>query len=703
MIDRTLPRTSLSSGSIQHYSPVDFRPLPPVPIATPKEVAQALVNARAAQIEWESLPFKKRAQALKKAGKQMLVRRQEVLELLQDEVGKMPAEILLSEAVGPLQYIKDWTKVAGPVLKPRKLKLSPLAFPGKSGTIDALPRGVVGIITSWNYPLANFFKPVFAALLCGNAVLIKPSELSPRTADWFAAQLRPFLPAHTVQILQGGAETGEQMIRSGIDAVTFTGSYPSGKKVVALAAELMIPCSIELGGKDAAIVLADCDLDRTVAGVLHWALHNNGQACGDIERVFVEEAIADEFVSRLHRSMAGLRLNPSDPNQSDLGPCANTKQYETVRQHIEDAVSRGAKIVYGGKSLGRGLWIEPTLLDNCDPSMLVLQEPTFGPIIPIMRVKSGEAAVDFVNSCNYGLNASVWSADLTRAKTLARRLLVGTAFVNNHAFTGASPEAPWTGVKRTGYGIANSALSLQHYTRPRTLVLDRKKSPDAWWFPMNSTALKLGQSLAEAQLGNLRAALQLPFLISKREKQVRNYIQNPTTQNIRSLHSKLGSKLGPKPGQPQATSLSRPWFRLAGWTHFLLNRFKPSLSKRELLWARLAMEAAFAELPSSVPPKVPQLGAEQANKFLNDFYGNMPFSSAIAMRATFWFLGFSPIFKLGTFKTFGSATLEQRISIVQRMASSSNFLERQIALLVKMNGALHHATTTRFRDLEIIS
>src|SRR3989338_8198153 len=219
-------------------------------------LSQKLLKARQVQPAFHHLGFHARAKLLKLAGLEMLSCREEAVALIQQEAHKIYPEILLSEVIGPLQFIKDWVKVAKPFLKPKKIPISRLAFPCKSATLSMVPRGVVGIITPFNYPLGNFFKPVFAALLSGNSVIIKPSEYTPKTADWFVGIMNQFLPEGVLSLHHGAGQAGEELILSGVDAVTFTGSYKTGQKVALLCAQKMIPCSFELGGKDAAVILA---------------------------------------------------------------------------------------------------------------------------------------------------------------------------------------------------------------------------------------------------------------------------------------------------------------------------------------------------------------------------------------------------------------------------------------------------------------
>lgn len=503
----------MTDDEIHGVSPLDLKALPPVKRTTPPELAAAVARARAAQKSWEALGFKKRAKLLKAAARVMLERRAEAIEIIRLEAGKSPAQAAMTEAVGPLDYLKNWIGVVRPFLKRKKMPISPLAFPGKSGWVDMVPRGIVALIAPWNYPVATYFKPLFPALLCGNTVVVKPSEYTPRGGIWFQKILAEFLPPGVCEIVIGGRETGQALLESGVDAVVFTGSSASGRKVLEICAKQMIPCNVELGGKDAAIVLADCNLERTIAGVVQWGFQNAGQDCGAIERVYVVDSIADKFVDGLTAATSRLRIGGPD---YDVGPLSMPRQLEIVEEHVADALAKGAELRCGGKRTGEGFWFQPTVLDHCTQNMKAVAEETFGPVVPVLRVKNVEEAIAKTNDNAFGLNASIWSADRNAAVELGKRLEVGTVFVNNHAITGAMAFAPWTGVKESGYGIATGTHSLGFFTRPKTTLVDKSSGPDPWWLPMDSVMVEVGERLALAQLGKLTAALKIPLLMRKR-------------------------------------------------------------------------------------------------------------------------------------------------------------------------------------------
>lgn len=502
--------------------PADGRPLDAVVPTTPDEVRAAVEGARIAQRGWGARSFDDRAKALVALGRRMLETRAEALRLLRDEMGRSDADSLMAEIASMAEFAKGVVRAARKELGVERVSLSRLDFPGKRARIEPVPRGVVGIISPWNYPVLNLVKPLFPALLAGNGVVVKPSEHTPRSSVWLARLVNEVCGDGLVEVVQGDGAVGALLVESGVDAVVFTGSVSTGRKVARMAAERLIPCSLELGGKDAALVLRDCDLERTVAGIAQWGFHNAGQNCAAIERVYVEESIADRFVERLGAFASELKVAEGDGAPADLGPLQNARQLEIVERHVEDALAKGAVLVTGGERTGQGLGYRPTVLDGCHEDMLVMKEETFGPVLAVARVKDEADAIRRANDSPFGLTGSVWTKDLTRGERVARLLEVGVAYVNNHSFTGgAVPELPWTGVKETGYGVAGSRHAYSTFVRRRALLTDGAKAPDPWWMPIDDTLADFGEALVGRSLGSLGAFLKLGGLLGKRVKAIK--------------------------------------------------------------------------------------------------------------------------------------------------------------------------------------
>ena len=477
----------------------------------------AVERARAAQARWKLAPLAERVGALTNAAKQMLRHRAEAIALAREEMGKVAAEGLFNEALGPLDTVKGWATIVERATAREAVRLNPIGFPRKRAYVDLVPRGVVGIVAPWNYPVAGLYRSTIPALMTGNAIVLKPSEHTPRTSAWYADRLAEALPEGLVQVVQGDGRAGAAVIDAGIDACVFTGSPEVGRLVRVRCAERGIPSSVEMGGKDAAIVLADCDLARTVAGVTHWALSNAGQACGAIEIAYVDERIADRFVERLQRAWTRLRVG------TDVAPLASREQLEIVSAHVEDARAKGAVVVCGGRVGDAPLAYEPTVLDRCDDRMKIVRDETFGPVLAVVRVSGMADAVRRVNEGRYGLGVSMWTADVARAERMADRLEVGVVNVNNHALSGAIPALPWSGTRDTGFGVANSAHALSTFVRPRAVVVDRAKSPELYWMPYDDALLELGNILADAQLMHIERAWKIPLLIRKRLRALRSF------------------------------------------------------------------------------------------------------------------------------------------------------------------------------------
>ena len=515
-----------TSANGVHHAPADHgEALAPAPThahqtggASAEQVRRAVETARVAQEHWRFESFETRLACLQRAAKEMLRRRAEVIDLAAREMGKVAVEGLFIEALGPLDNVTAWARVVRRATARRRVLLNPVSFPRKTAYVDSVPRGVVGVIAPWNFPVAGLYRPILPALLTGNAVVLKPSEYTPRTSAWFIDRLADELPEGLVHTVQGEGTVGAELIAAGIDACVFTGSPRTGRTVARLCAERGIPSSIEMGGKDAAIVLFDCDLARTVAGITHWTLSNVGQACGAIEIAYVEHGIADAFVDRMQRAWTRL-------TGESVGPLANRRQLEIVAAHVEDARAKGARVVCGGARRGEGLFYPPTLLDRCDRTMSVMQDETFGPVLAIARIEGASEAIREINESRYGLGASIWTSDVARARRLAERLDVGVVNVNNHSFTGAIPSLPWSGTRDTGFGVANGPQALATFVRPRVTTVDGASGPEFYWMPYDDTLRDLGEAVADAQIGRLGGAWKVPLFMRRRVQTLRRFFR----------------------------------------------------------------------------------------------------------------------------------------------------------------------------------
>lgn len=513
--------TSHAPGS---RNPATLDALSPVTPSTVEDVQNVCVRARAAQQHWRAVSLPERIRHIKALGQALLAKAEEAAAVMAQETGRSKTECKASELSSLSPYIDTAIGVAKTALKPTKVRFSPLDFPKKKGFIELVPRGVIGIIAPWNYPLGNFWKSLFPALLSGNAVVLKPSEHTPRTGAFLAEVCQTVLPKDLVGLCQGDGRIGQALVEQ-VDGVVFTGSVATGKKVATQAAGRLIPASVELGGKDAAVVLADCDVERTALGVAQWAMHNCGQNCAAIERVYVEEAIADSFVELLTRAVSKLRVS-TGANESDLGPLQNEAQLLLVERHVEQAKAMGARITTGGARSGQGLGFQPTVVDGCTQDMELVRDETFGPVVAVVRVKNAEEGLRLANDSKYGLNGSVWTKDVQRGEALLRHMDVGVGYVNNHGFAGILADVPWTGVKDTGTGIAGSAYSYGLFTRPKTFIIDSGRQPDPWWVPADANFEAFVDALlARGRGGGLGVLLKLGNLVKKRAVAIQNHLR----------------------------------------------------------------------------------------------------------------------------------------------------------------------------------
>jgi acyl-CoA reductase-like NAD-dependent aldehyde dehydrogenase len=337
------------------------------------------------------------------------------------------------------------------------------------------PVGLVGVIGPWNYPLTNSFGDCIPALAAGNAVILKPSHVTPLTSLLMAEGMREAgLPEGLLQIAVGRGDVGAALIDEA-DMVMFTGSTETGRKIMERAARTLTPVSLELGGKDPMIVLADADLERAANAAVYYSMQNGGQTCISIERAYVEAPVYDQFVTRVADKVRALRQGPpGGPGSVDVGAITHPPQLDIVRRHVEEARAAGARVVAGGNaSETRGRYFEPTVLADVDQAMSCIAEETFGPTLPIVRVSDEDEAVRLANDSRYGLAASVWTKDIARGEAIAGRLESGAVCVNDAQLNYLVLELPMGGWKESGLGVRHGAAGIRKYTRQQALMVTR--------------------------------------------------------------------------------------------------------------------------------------------------------------------------------------------------------------------------------------
>ncbi|WP_437617750.1 aldehyde dehydrogenase family protein [Sorangium sp. So ce1151] len=471
--------------AIRSYAPATGELLGEVPNTSAEEVRAAVARARRAQEAWGALPVEERSQRLLRFRDAIVDRADEIVDLLSRECGKPRHEALLHEVLVAADMATYFADIAPKALEPREIKLH--LFKHRRSWVHYAPRGVVGVISPWNFPFQLALRDVLAAIIAGNAAVLKPSEVTPLIAlkqkeVWDGAGM----PEDLFQVVTGYGPTGAALIDSGIQMLLFTGSVSTGKRVAAACGERLIPCVMELGGKAPLIACADADIERTAQAIVFGGFANAGQVCVAVERVYAHREIHDRLLERTIEITKG--LNQGDPGKEfvDVGAIIFPPQIDVAERHIKDAVEKGASVKAGGKRVpGPGQFFEPTILAGCDHAMTVMNEEIFGPVVPFMQVATEEEAIRLANESHLGLNAYVFSEDTDHARRLAERLQVGSVLVNDVLLNGALPDAPFGGVKQSGFGRVMGEDGLRQMCDVKHINADRVAlgSKDPTWFP----------------------------------------------------------------------------------------------------------------------------------------------------------------------------------------------------------------------------
>jgi acyl-CoA reductase-like NAD-dependent aldehyde dehydrogenase len=466
---------ALATERISVENPATGTVVGEVPILSAEDVKALAERGRAAQPAWEALGFEGRARVLRRAQKWVLDNQQRLIDTIVSETGKTHEDALLAEIAYVANAFGFWAKNAPEYLADEKIRSANPFVLGRKLVVRYAPLGLIGVIGPWNYPLSNSFGDCIPALAAGNAVILKPSEVTPLTSLVMEEAMRECgLPEAVFQVATGLGETGAALVDE-VDMVMFTGSTATGKKVMERAARTLTPVSLELGGKDPMIVLADADIERAANAATYYSMQNGGQTCISIERAYVEAPVYDAFVAKVTEKVRALRQGvPAGPGSVDVGAVTFPKQLDIVSGHVDAARSAGATVLTGGHARADGgRFYEPTVLVDVDHSMACMTEETFGPTLPIMRVHDAEEALKLANDSAYGLAASVWTKDTARGEALARRIEAGVVCVNDAQVNYLALELPMGGWKASGLGSRHGAGGIRKYTRQQSLLVTR--------------------------------------------------------------------------------------------------------------------------------------------------------------------------------------------------------------------------------------
>ncbi len=483
------------STTFDVLNPATGQSIRTLPCHTPEQVAEDVARARRAQRAWAALTVEARGKKLERVAEAIGRRTDAIARLVSEENGKVHVEALLHD-VGPTLLVMNYFIEHAPRILARESIRLAIAKHRKSH-LAYVPKGVVGVITPWNFP---FFMPgsdVSMALLAGNAVVLKPSEITPLSAlilkeCYDEAGIDPDL----FRVVTGLGETGAALIDAGVDHVVFTGSVPTGRRVGVACAERMIPYTLELGGKAPAVVLDDADLDRTAGAILWGGFANAGQVCASVERVYATGHVYDELVRRVTDQAAKLQVGP--PNGDgvvDIGAMTWPEQRDIVEALVADAREKGGRVTTGGERVanGDGTFYRPTVIADCNHDMRVMKEEVFGPVVPFMRVQDEAEAIRLANESHLGLGAYVFTKDRERGMRVAEQLEVGSVMVNDVLTHAGSPEMPWGGIRQSGLGVVRSERGLRELCHARHVNVDRVRplERDPFWFPYGQRQTKL--------------------------------------------------------------------------------------------------------------------------------------------------------------------------------------------------------------------
>ena len=529
---------------IVSYDPATGEEVGRAPQASPDEVVRTVARSRDAYLSWRKTDFRLRRDLIMRAREVILSELDSIARLISAESGKPVAEAISMEIAPVLDLMQYFARNAEKLLRPRKISIGLYSLLGRSSKIVYHPLGVVGIIPAWNYPFAIPLGEATMALMAGNSVVIKPSELTPlvglKIGEIFE---KAGSSENLVQIVTGDGRTGAALVDAAPDKIMFTGSVATGKKIAKAAAENLTSVVLELGGKDPMVVFADANLSLAADAAIWGAFCNAGQSCSSVERLYVEESVADKFTQMLVDRVKGLKQGVGTSDDISIGAMSSQRQLQIVEDHVEQFRKDGATVLTGGRrnadaivrmsakheqstatnnDADRGvrvpLFYEPTIITNVRSDMRGMREETFGPTLPVATFKTEQEAIDLANDSEFGLTASVWTKDRKKGQRVARQIEAGSVTVNEVLYTHGIGQTPWGGFKNSGRGRTHGLEGLMELVQPQHIHVNRLAIlPNAWWMPYSATATETFRGFAKhfATGSVYRTTLLLPQLLRR--------------------------------------------------------------------------------------------------------------------------------------------------------------------------------------------
>jgi succinate-semialdehyde dehydrogenase/glutarate-semialdehyde dehydrogenase len=516
----------IQTDEIVSYNPATGAEVGRLPQASAADVTAAVERGREAFKTWKTTSFKERAAYVMRAREALLADMDQIAELISAESGKPVAEALSMEIAPVLDLMQYFARNAENMLRSTKIGIGLYGLLGRTSRIVHHPLGVVGIIPAWNFPFSIPLGEATMALMAGNTVVIKPSELTAMTGVKIGEIFeKSGLPENCLQIVSGGGPTGAALVDAAPDKIMFTGSVETGKKIAAAAARNLTSVVLELGGKDAMIVFDDANLELAAGAAVWGAFCNSGQACSSVERLYVQEGAAAELTQKIIEKTRALKQDTGDKQTTSVGAMSSTRQLAIVEDHVEDFRAAGATIETGGRRNPDldGLFYEPTVITGATNDMRAMQEETFGPTLPIATFTTEDEAIRLANDSEFGLTASVWTRERARGRRVAQKIEAGSVCVNEVLYTHGIGQTPWGGFKNSGRGRTHGREGLMELVQPQHIHINHLSLvPDAWWMPYSANAVatfrKMTTTFASGSL--FRTAALLPQLI-KRVRELR--------------------------------------------------------------------------------------------------------------------------------------------------------------------------------------